>query len=91
MYDLNFYLIQLGLSSILAPQKVDFRELVRLLSREFRTRIELRQISNREYVGLNGAIGACGRQTCCSSFLTKHRKLMFGWLRINAYLKIHPN
>ncbi|MEE2923363.1 MAG: regulatory iron-sulfur-containing complex subunit RicT [bacterium] len=59
----------------LAPQKVDFRELVRLLSREFRTRIELRQISNREYVGLNGAIGACGRQTCCSSFLTKTPKV----------------
>lgn len=59
----------------LAPQKVDFRELVRLLSREFRTRIELRQISNREYVGLTGAIGACGRETCCSSFLTKTPKV----------------
>jgi len=59
----------------LAPQKVDFRELVRLLSREFRTRIELRQISNREYVGLNGALGACGRETCCSSFLTKTPKV----------------
>ena len=59
----------------LAPQKVDFRELVRLLSREFRTRIELRQISNRDYVGLNGAIGACGRETCCSSFLTKTPKV----------------
>ena len=59
----------------LAPQKVDFRELVRLLSREFRTRIELRQISNREHVALNGALGACGRQTCCSSFLTKTPKV----------------
>tara|TARA_Y100000589_G_scaffold3489_2_gene3154 strand:- start:374 stop:1357 length:984 start_codon:yes stop_codon:yes gene_type:complete len=59
----------------LAPRKVDFRELVRQLSREFKTRIELRQISNREYVALNGAIGACGRETCCSSFLTKTPKV----------------
>lgn len=55
----------------LAPQKVDFRELVKLLSKEFRTRIELRQLSSREYVGLQGALGACGRETCCSSFLSR--------------------
>lgn len=54
-----------------APQKVDFRELVRQLASEFRTRIELRQINSREHVAMMGAVGACGRQTCCSSFLTK--------------------
>lgn len=55
----------------LAPQKVDFRELVRLLASDFRMRIELRQITSREYVGMSGAIGSCGRKTCCSTFLVK--------------------
>ncbi|MCO4781391.1 MAG: hypothetical protein KC646_03650 [Candidatus Cloacimonetes bacterium] len=55
----------------LAPRKVDFRELVRLLASEFKTRIELRQITTRQNVSMKGAVGACGRETCCSSFLTR--------------------
>ncbi len=55
----------------LAPQKVDFRELVKVLASLFRARIELRQINSREHVAMMGAVGSCGRQTCCSSFLTK--------------------
>ncbi|PCJ18403.1 MAG: hypothetical protein COB02_10930 [Candidatus Cloacimonadota bacterium] len=55
----------------IAPKKVDFRELVRLLASEFKTRIELRQITTRQNVSMKGAVGACGRETCCSSFLTK--------------------
>ncbi|MCJ8346280.1 hypothetical protein MJH12_12115 [bacterium] len=55
----------------LAPRKVDFRELVRILASEFKSRIELRQITTRQHVGMKGAIGSCGRETCCSSFLTR--------------------
>jgi cell fate regulator YaaT (PSP1 superfamily) len=53
-----------------ADGRIDFRELVRELAARFRTRIEMRQIGVRDEVKLLGGIGACGRQTCCSLFLT---------------------
>lgn len=54
-----------------APQRVDFRELVKELARTFRTRIELRQISSREETKRIGdGFGACGLNLCCTSFLT---------------------
>jgi cell fate regulator YaaT (PSP1 superfamily) len=53
-----------------APQRVDFRELVKDLARSFRTRIELRQISAREETKrLGPCVGPCGRELCCTSFL----------------------
>jgi cell fate regulator YaaT (PSP1 superfamily) len=55
----------------LSPHRVDFRELVRELARNYKSRIELRQITHRESAKLiSNAIGICGRQICCSSFLT---------------------
>lgn len=51
-----------------APQRIDFRELVRELARTFRTRIELRQISTREEAKRIGGMGPCGLKLCCSSF-----------------------
>ena len=53
-----------------APQRVDFRELVKDLARTFRTRIELRQISAREEAKRIGGIGCCGLNLCCVSLLT---------------------
>lgn len=53
-----------------ADGRIDFRELVRDLAAKFKTRIEMRQIGVRDEVKLLGGIGACGRQSCCSSFLT---------------------
>ena len=50
-----------------APQRVDFRELVKELARTFRTRIELRQISTREEAKRIGGMGPCGRRLCCTS------------------------
>ena len=50
-----------------APQRIDFRELVRDLARTFRTRIELRQISTREEAKRLGGVGSCGREVCCNS------------------------
>jgi len=54
-----------------AESRVDFRELVKNLVQEFRTRVEMRQIGVRHETQIIGGIGACGRELCCSSFLKK--------------------
>jgi cell fate regulator YaaT (PSP1 superfamily) len=54
-----------------AEDRVDFRDLVRDLAREFRARIEMRQIGARDTTRVMDGIGPCGRQLCCSSHLTK--------------------
>lgn len=54
-----------------AESRVDFRELVKILVQEFRTRVEMRQIGVRHETQMTGGIGACGRELCCSSFLVK--------------------
>jgi cell fate regulator YaaT (PSP1 superfamily) len=56
----------------IAPARVDFRDLVRDLVGKLKTRIELRQISVRDRSASIGGIGPCGRELCCSSFLTKY-------------------
>lgn len=58
-----------------APQRVDFRGLVKDLVSEMKMRIELRQISIRDRAASLGGIGPCGRQLCCSSFLTSYGKV----------------
>ena len=52
-----------------APGRVDFRELVRDLSRTLETRVELRQLSARDEAKVQGGIGPCGRDLCCATFL----------------------
>jgi cell fate regulator YaaT (PSP1 superfamily) len=54
-----------------AEERVDFRELVRDLAREFHARIEMRQIGARDTTKVMDGIGPCGRQLCCSSHLRK--------------------
>jgi len=53
-----------------ADARVDFRELVRELADEFRTRIEMRQIGARDEAKTLGGYGSCGRPLCCTTFLT---------------------
>jgi cell fate regulator YaaT (PSP1 superfamily) len=53
-----------------ADARVDFRELVRELATEFRTRIEMRQIGVRDEAKMMGGYGTCGRPLCCTTFLT---------------------
>ena len=55
-----------------APNRVDFRNLVKDLVKDLKMRIELRQISVRDRAAALGAIGPCGLQTCCSSFLKSY-------------------
>ncbi len=52
-----------------AENRVDFRELVKDLVREFRTRVEMRQVGVRHETKMIGGLGACGRELCCSSFI----------------------
>jgi cell fate regulator YaaT (PSP1 superfamily) len=52
-----------------ADERVDFRELVKDLAAQFRTRIELRQIGVRDEAKMLGGLGACGRPVCCKTFL----------------------
>ena len=52
-----------------AENRVDFRELVKNLVQEFRTRVEMRQIGVRHETKMLGGIGCCGRELCCSSFI----------------------
>ena len=54
----------------IADHRVDFRELIKLLAREFRIRVEMKQIGLRHEAALLGGIGACGRELCCSTWLT---------------------
>lgn len=56
----------------MAPERVDFRDLVKSLVSDLKMRIELRQISLRDRTAALGGIGACGLQTCCSSFLQNY-------------------
>jgi cell fate regulator YaaT (PSP1 superfamily) len=52
-----------------APERVDFRQLVRDLSRTLEARVELRQLSPRDEARVQGGIGPCGRDLCCATFL----------------------
>ncbi len=52
-----------------AEERVDFRELIKLLAGEFKIRVEMRQISLRQEAGRLGGIGSCGRELCCSTWL----------------------
>src|SRR5258706_5215970 len=54
-----------------SEERVDFRDLVRDLAREFHARIEMRQIGARDTTKMLDGIGPCGRQLCCSSHLRK--------------------
>lgn len=52
-----------------AEDRVDFRELIKILAGEFKIRVEMRQISLRQEAGRLGGIGVCGRELCCSTWL----------------------
>ena len=52
-----------------ADDRIDFRELIKVLAGEFKIRVEMRQISLRQEAGRLGGIGVCGRELCCSTWL----------------------
>jgi len=54
-----------------ADGRVDFRQLVKALVKEFRVRIEMRQVGIRNQAKMCGGLGRCGREICCSAFIEK--------------------
>lgn len=59
----------------IADQRVDFRELIKVLADEFKVRVEMKQIGLRHEAGLVGGIGSCGRELCCSTWLTDFKSV----------------
>lgn len=58
-----------------AEERVDFRELIRLLADAFKVRVEMRQIGPRQEAARIGGLGVCGRELCCSSWLTDFKSV----------------
>lgn len=58
-----------------ADDRVDFRDLIKLLADAFKVRIEMKQIGVRQEAGKVGGLGTCGRELCCSTWLTNFRSV----------------
>ncbi len=58
-----------------ADDRVDFRELIRMFAGEFKVKVEMRQIGARQEAGKVGGIGSCGRELCCSTWLTDFKSV----------------
>ncbi len=54
----------------IADERVDFRELIKIMADEFKIRIEMKQIGARQEAGRIGGIGPCGRELCCATWIT---------------------
>jgi cell fate regulator YaaT (PSP1 superfamily) len=59
----------------IADGRVDFRELIRYYAQEFKIKVEMRQIGARQESGLIGGMGSCGRELCCSTWLTNFKSV----------------
>jgi len=59
----------------IADDRVDFRELIKLYATEFKLKVEMRQIGARQEAGKVGGIGSCGRELCCSTWLTDFKSV----------------
>ena len=59
----------------IADERVDFRELIKVLADRFKVRIEMRQIGARQEAGRIGGIGPCGRELCCSTWITNFKSV----------------
>lgn len=59
----------------IADERVDFRELIKRYASEFKVKVEMRQIGARQEAGKVGGIGSCGRELCCSTWLTDFKSV----------------
>jgi len=57
----------------IADERVDFRQLIKIMAEEFRIRVEMKQIGARQEAGRLGGIGPCGRELCCTTWLANFR------------------
>lgn len=72
-----------------AEDRVDFRSLIKILAEEFRVRIEMKQIGVRQEASRLGGIGTCGRELCCSSWLTNFKSVSTNAARVQQ-LSLNP-
>lgn len=66
----------------IADQRVDFRQLIKVLADEFHVRIEMRQIGSRQEAGRIGGIGPCGREMCCATWMKNFASVSTGAARV---------
>ncbi|MBR4774442.1 MAG: hypothetical protein IK010_08445 [Bacteroidales bacterium] len=71
-----------------ADARVDFRELIKVLAEEFHVRIEMKQIGVRQEAGKVGGLGTCGRELCCSTWLTTFKSVTTSAAKVQ---QIMPN
>ena len=65
----------------IADERVDFRQLIKVLAETFRVRIEMKQIGARQEAGRIGGIGPCGRELCCAAWMTSFVSVSTGAAR----------
>ncbi|GAB4312210.1 MAG: regulatory iron-sulfur-containing complex subunit RicT [Bacteroidales bacterium] len=73
-----------------ADDRVDFRQLIKALAEEFRVRIEMKQIGARQEAARLGGIGSCGRELCCSTWMTNFKSVSTNYAR-NQQLSLNPS
>lgn len=72
-----------------AEERVDFREMIKVMAEEFRVRVEMKQIGVRQEAGRLGGLGTCGRSLCCSSWLQDFRAVTTNAARVQQ-LSMNP-
>lgn len=72
-----------------ADDRVDFRELIKVLAEEFKVRIEMRQIGARQEASRLGGIGSCGRELCCSTWMSQFHSVSTQAARVQQ-LSLNP-
>ncbi len=65
----------------IADGRVDFRELIKVYAGNFKVKVEMKQIGARQEAGIVGGIGSCGRELCCSTWLTDFKSVNTGAAR----------
>ena len=78
------------LFNFISDERVDFRELAKVLAGKYHTRIELRQVGARDKAKNISGIGVCGRKLCCSSFLNSMQSVTINMAK-NQNIALNPN
>ena len=73
-----------------AEERVDFRDLVKILASKYKAKIEMKQIGNRDETKAIGAIGMCGRVCCCKAFLSDFDKVSIKMAK-NQNIALNPS
>lgn len=73
-----------------ADERVDFREMLKVLTSNYKTKIEMKQIGNRDECKCVGALGVCGRETCCKAYLKDFDKVSIKMAK-NQGIALNPN